>query len=73
MLLTIGYVTLCLFTSGLFIFRVIKQKFTKYRTEHVGLLISCMLISINLKAPIEIKAGCVALLLLTFIYGTIKR
>jgi hypothetical protein len=73
MLLTIGYVTLCLFTSGLFIFRGIKQKFTKYRTEHVGLLISCMIVGISLQAPIIVKAACTALLLLTFMYGTTKR
>ncbi|OBZ08323.1 hypothetical protein A8L34_23680 [Bacillus sp. FJAT-27264] len=72
MFITIGYVAFSLFTSGIFIFRTIKQKFTKYHTEHVGLLVSYILVGITLKAPIEIKAGCTLLLLLTFIYGTIK-
>ncbi|GGA43742.1 hypothetical protein GCM10010917_31300 [Paenibacillus physcomitrellae] len=73
MLFTIGYSLIFLLYAGITFNRIRKKTFSAFLNEEVGFVIMFIIVSLIVEVPTQLKAICVPILLLVFIYGCFRK
>lgn len=73
MLVTIGYTVSMLLYVGIMVYRILAKSFSRYLREESGFVLIFLILSLAVQVPIILKACYIFAVVLTFIFGYIRK